>query len=230
MTEAAVALTAALVVLAVTYAPVRAATNVEQLRRDLATDPDARVGFYRRAVASLPLVTGIYVIVVSVGGETWRDAGISWDEPLRALLASVAGLAGALVLLGATAAAFNKMRPDDVRRASDATKVLAPGSARERALWPFVALTAGVTEELVYRGLFVLHLHALVPSLRPGLLAVLSAVAFGLAHRYQGPFGVVSSGVLGLAFGVIAIVTGNVVVVVVLHALWDVMAGSIKRE
>jgi membrane protease YdiL (CAAX protease family) len=117
-----------------------------------------------------------------------------------------------------------------VDRASEATKVLAPTDRRERRLWPLVAVTAGVTEELLYRGLFVLHLHALVPSWRPGVLAVLSAVAFGLAHRYQGPFGMVSSGVLGLAFGIVAMVVGNVVVVVALHTFWDVVVGFVRRE
>jgi membrane protease YdiL (CAAX protease family) len=117
-----------------------------------------------------------------------------------------------------------------VRRASDATKVVAPATRAERRLWPFVALTAGVTEELLYRGLFVLHLHALVPSLDDVLLAALAAVAFGLAHRYQGPYGVLSSGVLGFAFALVAIEVGNVLVVVALHTLWDVVAGFIDRS
>lgn len=232
MTALAVVLTAALAVLALTYAPRRAAANVAQLGRDLETDPDARVRFYRRALLSLPLVTAIYLVVVWTGGESWRDAGLSWDATAsrRAVPVSVAGLLGALAVVVAVAAVLGAVRPGLVERASDATKLLAPATRAERRLWPFVSLTAGVTEELLYRGLFVLHLHALVPSLRPGLLAVASAVAFGLAHRYQGAFGVVSSGVLGLAFGIVAIVVGNVAVVVVLHTLWDVVAGFLKRE
>lgn len=232
MTGAAVALTAALAVLALTFAPRRAAANVAALRRDLDTDPNARERFYVRALLSIPLVVAIYAVVVWVGGESWRDAGLSWDRDATRLAVpvSVAALLGALVVVAIVATVLGKVRPGVVERASDATKLLAPVSPRERRLWPLVSLSAGVTEELLYRGLFVLHLHALVPSLRPGLLAVLAAVAFGLAHRYQGPFGVVSSGVLGLAFGIVAIVVGNVLVVVALHTLWDVVAGFVKRE
>lgn len=232
MTEVAVALTAALAVLAVTYAPRRAAANVAQLRKDLETDPDARVRFYRRALLSLPLVTALYVLVVRLGGESWRDAGISWDRTAtdRAVPASVAGMLGALAVVAVVAVVVSKVKPGLVEQASAATKTLAPTTRRERRLWPAVSLTAGVTEELLYRGLFVVHLHALVPALRPGALAVASAVAFGLAHRYQGPFGVVSSGVLGLAFAVVTIVVGNVLVVVALHTFWDVVAGFLKRE
>ena len=232
MTDAAVALTLALAVAALLLAPKRAQANVEGLRRDLETDPAARERFYRRAILSIPLVVAIFAVVVWAGGESWRAAGISWDRRAteRALPASLLGLAGALVVLAVVATVLGKVAPAVVRRASDATKLLAPTTARERRLWPFVALTAGVTEELLYRGLFVVHLHALVPSWRPAVLVVLSAVAFGLAHRYQGPFGVVSSGVLGLAFGIVALVVGNVLVVVVLHTLWDVVAGSIPRE
>lgn len=232
MTEVAVALTAALAVLAVTYAPRRAAANVAQLRRDLETDPDARVRFYRRALLSLPLVVAVFVVVVRLGGESWRAAGISWDRDAtdRAVPASVAGILGALVAVGIVAVVVTKVRPGLVERASAATKLLAPVTPRERRLWPAVSLTAGVTEELVYRGLFVVHLHALVPSLRPGALAVASAVAFGLAHRYQGPFGVVSSGVLGLAFAVVSLAVGNVLVAVALHTIWNLVAGFLERE
>ena len=230
MNAVAVALTAALALAVLLFGPKRAERNVAALRRDLETDPAARERFYRRAILSIPLVVAIYVIVVRVGGESWRDAGISWGSSERALVASLAGLAGALAVVAVVAAVLGRVTPGAVERASEATRLLAPTTARERALWPLVSLTAGVTEELVYRGLFVLHLNALVPSLRPGVLAVLSAVAFGIAHRYQGPFGVVSSGVLGLAFGIVAIVVGNVLVVVALHTLWDVAAGSIKRD
>ena len=230
--DVAVALTAALALLALTFAPRRAAANVAALRRDVETDPGARVAFYRRALLSLPLVVAVYAVVVLVGGESWRGAGISWDGDAsrRAIPVSVAALGGALLTVALIAVVLDKVRPGLVQRASDATKLIAPTNAAERRLWPYVSLTAGVTEELVFRGLFVLHLHALVPSLRPMLLAVLAAVAFGLAHRYQGPFGIVSSGVLGLAFGIVAVVVGNVLVVVVLHTLWDVVAGSIERE
>lgn len=232
MTEVAVALTLALAVAALLFAPKRAEANVNALRRDLETDPAAREHFYRRAILSIPLVVAVFAIVVWVGGESWRDAGIAWDDTAteKAFGASVAALLGAVAAVAAVAAVFGAVAPGADRRASDASKLLSPTTPRERRLWPLVALTAGVTEELVYRGLFVLHLHALVPSWRPGVLVVLSAVAFGLAHRYQGPFGVVSSGVLGLAFGIVTIVVGNVLLVVALHTLWDVMAGRVPRE
>lgn len=232
MTGVAVALTAALAVLAVTFVPGRSAANVAKLRDDIETDPRARIRFYQRALLTIPLVVGIYVIVVGVGGESWHDAGLGWSERASdtALPWSLGSLLAALVVLGFVGATLTHRRPDLVRRAYDATKVIAPTTPAERSLWPAVSFTAGLTEELLYRGLFVLHLHALVPSLRPGLLAVASAVVFGLAHRYQGPFGVISSGVLGLAFGVVAMVTGNVFVVIALHTVWDVVAGQVNRS
>jgi membrane protease YdiL (CAAX protease family) len=232
VTAAAVALTAVLAALAIAFAPRRAAANVAALRRDLETDPRARERFYGRAILSIPLVVALYAVVVLAGGGSWRDAGLSWDRDASRLAVptSIAALAAALAAVALVALVVGALRPGAIERANEATKVIAPATPRERRLWLLVSLSAGVTEELVYRGLFVLHLNALVPSLRPGPLAVLAALAFGIAHRYQGPFGVVSSAILGLAFGIVAIVVGNVLVVVALHTLWDVVAGFVKRE
>ena len=85
-----------------------------------------------------------------------------------------------------------------------------------------LAVTAGICEEVLYRGFGLAALRWLDPDLETMQLVVLTGAAFGLAHLYQGVMGVIVTGVLGGYFAWIVISTGSLVPVMALHALLDV--------
>jgi membrane protease YdiL (CAAX protease family) len=58
---------------------------------------------------------------------------------------------------------------------------------------------------------------------------MLSSLAFGTAHLYQGLAGVLSSTAAGLALGLAAILTGGLAVPMVLHALLDLQLLAMYR-
>jgi membrane protease YdiL (CAAX protease family) len=98
---------------------------------------------------------------------------------------------------------------------------LLPRTAAERRVFALLAVTAGICEELLYRGFGLAALRWAAPGAgRPVLIAV-TAAAFGLAHLYQGRLGVTLTGLLGAYFAWIAISTGSLVPVMLLHALID---------
>src|SRR5262249_43179689 len=67
---------------------------------------------------------------------------------------------------------------------------LLPNNAAERAAWIVLSLTAGVCEEILFRGFLIRFLHGGVLVLpAAGALAV-SSLVFGLGHAYQGFKGV----------------------------------------
>ena len=60
----------------------------------------------------------------------------------------------------------------------------------------------------------------------PNWLVVLaSAALFGLAHLYQGRGGLIGTMLLGIVFGMLRIVTGNLFVPVFCHTAVDLAAG-----
>jgi membrane protease YdiL (CAAX protease family) len=98
---------------------------------------------------------------------------------------------------------------------------LLPRTPTERRVFAVLAVTAGVCEELLYRGFGLAALRWAAPGIgKPALIAV-TAVAFGLAHLYQGRMGVILTGALGAYFAWIAMSTGSLVPVILLHALLD---------
>jgi membrane protease YdiL (CAAX protease family) len=86
-----------------------------------------------------------------------------------------------------------------------------------------MALSAGVAEEIVFRGFLVSYVAALTGS---GALGVaLPAVVFGLSHRYQGWRGVVLVFGMAVGFGAIFVVSGSLLLPIVLHVAVDLFGG-----
>lgn len=86
--------------------------------------------------------------------------------------------------------------------------------------------TAAVGEEILFRGFLQARLRALFGESRgAGALAVLAqAMLFGLAHAYQGGTGVLVSGAIGLAFGLLMLRFRTVWPLVLAHGLIDTVS------
>lgn len=102
-----------------------------------------------------------------------------------------------------------------------------PVSPIERRWWALVSVSAGVCEEFLFRGFLLTYLGGHLiggPHLSLPMAWLLSSIAFGLGHLYQGAVGVAQTTVAGLIFGLVAILTGNLALPILLHCLADLQA------
>jgi len=97
-----------------------------------------------------------------------------------------------------------------------------PHSVRDLQLFTGLSVTAGIVEETIYRGFVLWYLFMYMPAWAAVLV---SAIAFGLGHSYQGAGGVARVTVLGLVFGALYIFTGSIWVPIVGHILLDALQG-----
>jgi membrane protease YdiL (CAAX protease family) len=107
-----------------------------------------------------------------------------------------------------------------------------PVSNTERWWFAIVSLSAGICEELLYRGfLFGFLTGRMDGGFYLGLTAawLLSSLAFGTAHLYQGLPGILSSTAAGLSLGLAAILTGGLAAPMVFHALLDLQLLGMYR-
>jgi len=102
-----------------------------------------------------------------------------------------------------------------------ATLALLPRTMAERRLFTLVGVTAGVCEEWLYRGFFLAVVSALAGGPDDWVLVLVAAVAFGLAHAYQGRAGILTTGVLGGVMAALYLGTGSLLLPVLLHVLID---------
>jgi uncharacterized protein len=100
-----------------------------------------------------------------------------------------------------------------------------PRTSAGRRGWAMLSLSAGVTEEITYRGLILLTLAVALPDTTPRpMLIVVAAVLFGVAHWYQGWAGILTTGFVGGVMAGLYLSTGSLLIVMVLHTLIDLRA------
>jgi uncharacterized protein len=99
----------------------------------------------------------------------------------------------------------------------------APSGVAGTFVWIGLSLSAGICEEVVFRGYLQRQLAALSGSTSFAILG--QAIVFGVAHGYEGGGAVIRIAVYGLALGMLAQWRGNIRAGVLAHAAWDILAG-----
>jgi len=102
-----------------------------------------------------------------------------------------------------------------------------PRTDREYRDFFGLSITAGIVEETIYRGFVFWYLAQVMPL---WAVVVVSSMAFGLAHSYQGAAGVVRVTLIGLVFGAFYLLTGSIWLPIVGHALLDILQGAMLVE
>jgi membrane protease YdiL (CAAX protease family) len=168
------------------------------------------------AVATIGLVSA-FTIRPAPGETSWLAAGSRSARFLEGITI------GALlaIFVPAVIALWNQKLRSKAAKAAKRLAFLLPSSGEERRWWWLVCSTAGICEEIVYRG-FLLHYfqHGPVHLNLTWALAV-SSLIFGIGHLYQGIVGSVQTAVVGFLLGGIFIASGSLLLPMVIHALLD---------
>lgn len=98
-----------------------------------------------------------------------------------------------------------------------------PANAVERAWWIAVAVLAGISEEITWRGVQSALLSNLTGRLWLG--ATICAISFGLAHMVQGWKSSVIVVFFALGFQALVWLSGSLFVAMAVHAAYDIVAG-----
>lgn len=188
-----------------------------------------RVPAYMSSVAALVVVG---VVALWVGTRLGRGPeALGLDVPgtdggpgVGAVL-----LWSAVVLLG-TLAVVVTFRGLGVRlgaREHPILRALLPRSAAERRAFVALSLTAGVAEEVAFRGYAI---ALLLPFLGAPAAVVVSSVLFGALHAYQGVLGMARTAAVGVVMAVGLLASGSLWPCIVAHAVYDVVAGTVLAE
>ena len=103
---------------------------------------------------------------------------------------------------------------------------LLPRGPAEILLWVLVSITAGICEEVVFRGYFLRQFTAFTRNRGAGL--ALQAALFGIAHGYQGTAACARIACYGLIFGGMALWRGSLRPGIFAHAGSDILSGIFR--
>lgn len=92
-----------------------------------------------------------------------------------------------------------------------------------------LAFSAGVCEEIVYRGFLVNYLLSVIndPVVAFNVAVLFPAVIFGVVHMYQGIKSVLKISIMSLLFSTIFIFSQSLLIVMILHFSVDAIGGFI---
>lgn len=107
---------------------------------------------------------------------------------------------------------------------------LLPRTKKEKRLWSLISFSAGTCEEIIYRGFLVFLLQAIFPDISVVMIILITFAAFGIAHLYQGLQGVIGTGVMGVLFMSLFLVTGSLILPMLLHFIIDFSSTFVLSE
>ncbi|MBK5912356.1 hypothetical protein CCR85_12755 [Rhodothalassium salexigens] len=181
--------------------------------------PPARPSLYLNAMLSQwALVVPLVTLFALTGTDLARlGLHLSGGPAVWAGFAAVAAIHVGLLAVRARAVRSSRLRVWLWRRMHPATRRLLPQTPADLAAFAPVAVTAGVCEEILFRGLPFF----LLADLPAGAVLVIPALSFGTLHLYQGVLGFGVTAIAGLAFGGLYLATGSLLPVMLLHGLYN---------
>jgi membrane protease YdiL (CAAX protease family) len=110
---------------------------------------------------------------------------------------------------------------DKTLKAFKALAFILPVTREERAWFALVSVTAGICEEVLYRGFLIRYLSNGPWHAGLWIALAIASISFGLAHGYQGLSGIIGTALLGAVMAVIFLATGSLWLPMALHAIID---------
>ena len=180
-----------------------------------------RLGFYGASIAVLG-VAALVTLAMAPGLSHPAGLRLAWPSASLRLF----GPAALLTIAGVVVAyAFRAFSGVFGWRETEVVRALLPVTAREKGVFAVLSATAGVSEELVFRGFLPAFLIPLSSSYLLGALPV--AVVFGFLHAYQGPHGIVRAAVIGAVLAAGVAWTGSLWPSIFAHAALDLLFGLV---
>jgi membrane protease YdiL (CAAX protease family) len=155
-----------------------------------------------------------------IGGR-WANA----EDILKDVVIASAFWLVAVAVLGAGAKIMHLDQGDKFDSMRRQLGFLIPGTTLELLIWFCVSVTAGICEEIIFRGYLQRQFAGITHSLLAGVL--ISAATFGAAHGYEGGPRMILIGIYGLMFGLLAWWRKSLRPGVIAHAWHDAISGAV---
>jgi membrane protease YdiL (CAAX protease family) len=186
------------------------------LKKQLNIDPSARILFYRTQVLWEWSWVVVLVLIVIPIPQPLAWLGLTMPNQIGWIVtaALLLGIGLSTVLLRRNPGAMEAMQ-----RNLEASSVLLPSTPAERKWYAAAAITAGICEELLYRGFLMRYLPATFPMLDWLVVAILSGIIYGLSRAYLGFKGITQTALTGFSFAIVYYLGGSLLPAMVFHVL-----------
>ena len=215
-----------LAALLVLLLPPRAWVSFRALRL---ASPELRPRLRRRTYVAASLSQWILCALLAL---YWARMRRPWTGPMAGLgvrpaitpgaIGVALGLAMVLIVMISRWRSSKSTTIERARQRLAFAEPMLPHTQGELALFRGLAVTAGVCEELLFRGFLIWYLGQYTGVIQAALL---SSLAFGVGHAYQGPRGILVTALIGAFMSAVYLLSGSLLLPMILHVLMDLHAG-----
>jgi len=218
-----------LALLLAVFFPIRSATfGYRRLARASESDvPRVRGQLYTQALLIQWGLSATVAALWLIRGRPWSALALVWRGTTGTLVTAVA-LAALVTGIGVQ---LPRMLADPetlerVRQRLGHIRRMLPEGRDELGRFYLLSFTAGVCEELLYRGFLFYYLRHFVSW---PIAAAVAVVLFGLGHSYQGVRGVITTTIAGAVLMTMVLGSGSLYLAMLGHMLLDGYSGTMGR-
>ena len=228
-----------LIVILTIYYPISDHYEIKKLKKSIADgDNSKKIKFYRYTIFWLWIPVILIFLLLVISGISVDSIGIKWIQIDTSSLSTwviypAIGFYVFFLLYNIYSIIIFKSNKESRAKAAksipDDLKWIFPITQREKRVWTLVSISAGLTEEIMYRGYFFYALAIFFPNLSLLYILLITTLIFGIGHIYLGKE-VIKSTLLGLIFGIYYIVFASVIPVIIIHIAQDLVIRDILEE
>lgn len=233
-----------LLLLLLAYQIVAAVLDAREMKMLLKAEitEKVRIDWYKSAIIWGWAPVACIALVVALSSMSWHEMGLravamsstTWLNVIALLFAAFMLILklGQIIMFLCSGSFREKLAAAIAQQPTEqaVTALVTPRSRKEKVWWFFCSVTAGVGEEIVFRGCLMRLLGSIFPGLPAAVIAIAAAVLFGLFHCYQGLQGIIGTGVMGLMFVLLYLATDSLLPGIALHFLVDFAAAFVVNE
>lgn len=233
-----------LLLLLLAYQIVAAVLDARETKMLLKTEitEKVRIDWYKSAIVWGWIPVMCIALFIALSSMSWHDMGLravtmsgtTWLNVTALLFAAFMLILklGQIIMFLCSSSFREKLAAAIAQQPAEqaVTALVTPRSLKEKIWWFFCSATAGIGEEIVFRGCLMYLLGSIFPGLPVAVIAIAAAVLFGLFHCYQGLRGVITTGVAGMVFVLLYLATDSLLPGIALHFLVDFAAAFVIAE
>jgi len=199
------------------------------VRRSATGLPVNRVQLYRSTMIGHWLLLLVGLLIWNYDARPWSSLGLDWSIDRGFLLALALTLVS-FIVLAIQLHQVKKVKPRKLARfkAQFGDLILMmPHNGNELMRFNLLSVTAGIVEEILWRGFLIWYLNQ---AMDLWAAALLSALCFGLAHSYQGLAQLPKISLVGAALAGLYVLSGSLWLPILLHSAIDIVQGQLACD
>ena len=189
--------------------------------------PGIRKKEYQKSISWIWILSFLVIIIWRYNDRNFADLGLDFSLGWQIWLSSLIIIIALIYFIYL----YRTINSDEEQKFSLSAKMKnqkgsenLPHNKKEFGWFILVAISAGICEELLYRGFLIWYFNVFSSI---SIALVLSTILFGIAHLFQGWKGSLQASFAGLVLAIIYLLTESLWISITLHILGDLYSGLI---